>query len=152
MNEEQIKAVKSLIREALRILEDVGEYTEPKKEEPTTDRHRFADIDLEFKDFDVLGVDVNKIFSEKSGTSAEGKEWHKQSIIITDYEGKRREVIAWGDHIEKFRSLRVGDRVDLHCLLKVSEYKKRDGTTQVQYTVGTDTQIEQTKNRGQHVL
>jgi len=34
MNEEQIKAVKSLIREALRILEDVGEYTKAEKEQP----------------------------------------------------------------------------------------------------------------------
>ena len=149
MSEDKLRRIKALAREILFLCENIPDYE--KEEQPESPppkageakRTLFEDIMLEDTEFDVWGVDVSKIFPEKAGTTKEGTAWTKQSIILTDASGDTRELIAWGSTIEKYRGLRVGDRVNILCVAKVSTYTySKTGKTVIQFTIGGNTELE----------
>ena len=136
---EYLTGINKLSTKALALL---GEDT------PTVaDGTSFADIELEYKEFDLFNVDVHKVFDKKTGKRGDGNEWTKQSLIIKDQAGQERELIAWGDHIATFDTIRIGDRLDILCVAKVTEYKDK-----MQFTIGHNTSIEQVKDKEQVVL
>jgi hypothetical protein len=155
MNEEEKK---QLIAHATAIL-DILEGFKPATERPPTLLERalgtsFADIDLGYEQFDVRGVDIAKIFPEKSFIrKSDGGEGQKQSIIIKDHEDTERELIAWGSDIDKFRSLRVGDRIDILCIKNVKEYThSKTGKVSTQFTISGNTDISIVKDKEQYQL
>jgi len=139
-----IKRLKEIQSEIGDIIQYISEPTKAKKETPpkTPQSTSFEDIDLEYQDFDLLNISVAKIFPRKEGTNYAGNSWEKQSVMIKDHAGTERELIAWGEAIELFEQLRVGDSYNLLALKKVTEYKRKDGKTAIQYTVGSSTSIE----------
>ena len=155
MNEEEKK---QLIAHATAIL-DILEGFKPATERPPKLLELalgtlFADIDLEFEQFDVRGVHIAKIFPEKTFIrKSDGGEGQKQSLIIKDFNDQERELIAWGSDIDKFRSLRVGDMLNIENIKKVSEYThSKTQKTVIQFTISGQTDITIVTDKEQHQL
>jgi len=165
MNEEEKKQVLEILMQlkdetarTITAVLDILEGFKPATERPPAPQKKaegtsFADIDLEYEQFDIKQITIAKIFPEKSGPTKDGNQWQKQSIIITDHTGTERELIAWGSDIDKFRNLRVGDLLNIECIKKVSEYThSRTGKVSIQYTISGNTDISIVKDKEQHQL
>lgn len=109
------------------------------KKKPTSSKSAegtaFDSIPLDAVEFNLFNVEITRIGASQRGTTA-GKDWSMQSVAIKDSKGKTRELIAWGDHIDNFAALNVGDMIDIDLVSKVTEYKGKH-----QYTLGSNTEI-----------
>ena len=101
MSEDKMKAIKALAREILVLCEDIPESVRketpeisPKKQAPMTTGTDFCSIHAKDTEFDLKNVTVEIVYDSKSGTASTGKEWTKQSIMISDADGQQRELIA----------------------------------------------------------
>ena len=96
----------------------------------------FDSISLDSEDFNLFNVEITRIGEIQTGTTG-GNDWQMHSITVKDVKDKTRDLIAWGDHIELFDSLKVGDMLDIERVSKIKEYKGKH-----QYTLGKDTEIK----------
>jgi hypothetical protein len=137
-----------LLQEEIEILEKalviIKRFT--KKESPESSPKNpqgtsFKLITLDQKDFDVQDVIITKLFDIKEGTSPKGVQWIKRSMVIRDQYEQEREVIAWGDMVDKMKRLAEGDRLDVYGFKEVSQYTKRDNSVITQFVVGSGTDI-----------
>ena len=149
MSEEKMKHIKALAREILVLCEDIPESVRkekpeisPKKPASGTD---FSLIHAKDTEFDLKNVTIEIVYDSKSGTASTGKEWTKQSIMISDADGQQRELIAWGDHMNHFAGLKKGQTIDVLVVGKCTEYKGK-----LQFTLGGNSSIEVVG--GQHRL
>ena len=147
MKEEEKKQLIAHATAILDILEGFKPATERVVKEEITLKELFVGtafkgIALSAKDFNLLSVDVSKIFPESSGNRKDGSEWNKLSLTITDFQDERRELIAWDANIDKIARLRLGDRLDIHNVQKVTEFVKKDGTKVLQFTLGDNSTVE----------
>ena len=153
MSEDKMKHIKALAREILVLCEDIpaevkkSEKKEvpeisPKKPTSGTD---FSLIHAKDTEFDLKNVTIETVFDSKSGTASTGKEWTKQSIMISDADGQQRELIAWGDHMNHFAGLKKGQTIDVLVVGKCTEYKGK-----LQFTLGSSSEIKVVG--GQHIL
>ena len=120
----------------------------PKKEEkpktrrvtprpPSGEGTAFDSISLDSEDFNLFNVAITRIGEIQTGTAKTGNDWQMHSITVKDVKDKTRDLIAWGDHIELFDSLKVGDMLDIERVSKIKDYKGKH-----QYTLGKDTEIK----------
>ena len=96
----------------------------------------FDSISLDSEDFNLFNVEITRIGEIQTGTTG-GNDWQMHSITVKDVKDKTRDLIAWGDNIELFDSLKVGDMLDIERVSKIKEYKGKH-----QYTLGKDTEIK----------
>lgn len=147
MNEQDKAKLIELATAILDILEGFKPATDRAVKEEITLKELFVGtafkgIALSAKDFNLLSVDVSKIFPEKTGERKDGGEWKKQSLMITDFQDEKRELIAWGGDIDKIARLRLGDRLDIHNVKQVTEWEKKDGTKATQFVLGSNSTVE----------
>ena len=119
---------------------------------PKTEGTSFADINPEFVEFDVFDATVSKVFDVKAFVRKDGGAGTKQSLIITDKNGLERELLAWEDHTAKFDRVRVGDLIHITCISKVNTYTYKTGKTVVQFTIGSNTEIEIVSNKEENYV
>ena len=141
---EYLTGIKKLATKALEL------YSGTTVETPPRTGTAFKDIDLEDVQFDLLGISMSKTFPVKSDPKNDPPKWTKQSLMVTDAYGLERELIAWGDLIDLFEKVRVGDLLDVHCVKNAKEWEKKDKTKVTQYTVGSNTTVERVGE--EHVL
>jgi hypothetical protein len=91
--------------------------------------------------FKVTGK-IKKVLDKQEGTSKQGKEWSKQSFVVSNndgYEGK--EVIYCfeifgGEKVKKFNDFnKVGDNVDVNFNISTNEYEGRYYTSLSAFSV-----------------
>ena len=147
MSDDKMKQIKALAREILVLCEDIPAEVKPQIS-PRKEGTSFKLITTDTKDFDLQDITVSKVFEQKSGTSKSGVAWSKQSIMVKDAYGQEREMIAWGDTMDKFDDLTEGTRIDVYTIKGVTEYKGKH-----QYTIGSQTDIRIVESAGgNHVL
>ena len=111
-----------------------------KKNTSSEEGTAFDSIAEDAKDFNAFNVKITRIGEEASGETA-GKEWAMQSLTIEDYQQEERTVIAWRDQIDLFRSLRVGDMIDVIDISEYSEYTLK-GNIKKQFVLGKKSVIQ----------
>ena len=164
MSDEELKkcvySMVDLVNEMMRIIEgkETPEIPPKKKIDPLVEAHialtkkpsittgtDFSLIHAKDTEFDLKNVTIETVFDSKSGTASTGKEWTKQSIMISDADGQQRELIAWGDHMNHFAGLKKGQTIDVLVVAKCTEYKGK-----LQFTLGGNSSIDVVG--GQHRL
>ena len=140
MTDERDKQVKYHLREALKLLENIPEDVKqkapeisPRKSQEGTD---FTGIHAKDIEFDLHHVTIEVVYDRKDGVT-NGKPWEKQSLMISDYTGQQRELIAWGDHMNHFAGLKKDQVITVLCVGKCTEYKGK-----LQFTLGSNSEVE----------
>ncbi len=122
------------------------EEKEKPKKKPTSSKKKeegtaFDSISEDAKDFNVFNVTITRIGEESSGET-DGKEWAMQALTVEDHQAEERTVIAWRDQIDLFRSLRVGDMIDVIDIEKYNEYTPKNGRLKKQFVLGSKSMIQ----------
>ena len=140
--ETQVREAKGLIREALKILENIdGAIEVTKKKKPkippksSVESTDFTGIHARDVQFDLFNVTIETVYDEKAGVT-NGKAWTKQSLMISDGR-EQRELIAWGDHMNHYEGLTKGQVLNVLCVAKCTVYQEK-----LQFTIGTNTDID----------
>ena len=137
--EERVKEIRELLDGKIKLPKSSPEKKEKPKEinKEFNEGTAFDSISLDSEDFNLFNVEITRIGEIQTGTAKTGNDWQMHSITVEDVKGKTRDLIAWGDHIELFESLKVGDMLDIERVSKIKEYKGKH-----QYTLGKDTEIK----------
>ena len=136
--EERVKEIDDYLKGKLTVPKSPPTKKEKPKEinKEFNEGTAFDSISLDSEDFNLFNVEITRIGEIQSGTTG-GNDWRMHSITVKDVKDKTRDLIAWGDHIELFESLKVGDMLDIERVSKIKEYKGKH-----QYTLGKDTEIK----------
>ena len=141
--EERVKEIRELLDGKIKLPKSPPKKKEKPKEinKEFNEGTAFDSISLDSEDFNLFNVEITRIGEIQSGTTG-GNDWQMHSITVKDVKDKTRDLIAWGDHIELFESLKVGDMLDIDKILEIKEYQPKRGAKKIQFVLGDDTTIK----------
>lgn len=135
--EKDAKDIEDFLLGNIRLPKTPQKTETPTSSEPRAEGTPFNRIDVDTKDFNLINVEITKVYPVKSGTrKTDGTEWVKQSLMIKDVYGEERELVAWGDHTEKFENMLTGYKLTIMNVSKVTEYKDK-----LQFVIGSTTEV-----------